>query len=203
MPEGGNSVADDRRPPHGEKRVLLHACCAPCCGGILEELEQAGIDSTVFFCNPNIHPAEEYERRKSEVIRFCRKQGIAFVDADSDPVEWEARVKGLENEPERGRRCSACFDLRMEKAAAYAAAHGFHVFATSLSLSRWKDRDQVNASGTRAAARHPGLAFWPADWRKRGGAERANAVSKREQFYRQKYCGCVYSRNPKQRPVLE
>ncbi len=180
-------------PPNGHKRVLLHCCCAPCSCDMIETMSAAGLDLTVFFYNPNIHPREEYEIRKQENKNFARKQGIPFIDADYDPDNWFARVKGLECEPERGRRCSVCFDMRFERTALYAHEHDFKVITSSLGISRWKDMDQVNGSGTRAAGRYPGLIYWTFNWRKDGGSQRMSETARREQFYRQEYCGCAYS----------
>jgi len=179
--------------PNGEKRVLLHSCCAPCTGEIIEAMIESGIEPTVFFYNPNIHPKKEYEIRKAEIIRFADKVNAPFVDADYDQDVWFKRVKGLESEPERGRRCSVCFDMRLERAALFAIEHNFTVFTSSFGISRWKDMDQVNASGWRAADRYPNLVYWAYNWRKQGGSRRMFEISRREQFYRQKYCGCVYS----------
>lgn len=153
----------------------------------------AGLELTVFFYNPNIHPRREYELRKQENIRFAEKLGIPFVDADYDTDNWLARTKGLEWEPERGLRCSICFDIRFERSALYAHEHGFPVFTSSLGISRWKNLEQINECGTRAAGRYPGLAYWTYNWRKQGGANRMLEISKRERFYQQEYCGCVYS----------
>ena len=91
----------------------------------MEAVADAGIEAAVFFYNPNIHPLAEYEIRKRENMRFCEKLGMPFVDADYDMDNWFARTRGLENEPERGRRCDVCFDMRFERAADYAAANGF------------------------------------------------------------------------------
>jgi len=151
-------------------------------------------DLTVFFYNPNIHPAEEYEKRKADIKAFCDKLGVPFVDADYDSENWFACVKGLENEPERGARCSACFTMRLARTADYAAENGFPTFATSLGISRWKNLDQVNACGVLAAGRHKGLRFWDCNWRKGGGADYRFDVAKREGFYQQKYCGCMFSK---------
>jgi len=159
----------------------------------MEAMTASGIDYTIFFYNPNIHPREEYQIRKQENIRFAEKMAIPFVDADYDLENWFARVKGLEWEPERGARCTACFEMRFERTALYAVEHGFRVFTSSLGISRWKDMDQINACGARAASRHPGLAYWTFNWRKKGGSERMIEISKREHFYQQEYCGCVYS----------
>ena len=179
--------------PDGERRVLLHSCCAPCSGEVMEAITKAGISYTIFFYNPNIHPREEYELRKTENIRFAEKCGIAFVDADYDSDNWFARVKGLEWEPERGARCTTCFDMRFERTALYAVEHGFRVFTSCLGISRWKNTEQINGSGQRAAARWPGLQYWIYNWRKKGGSSRMLEISKREQFYQQEYCGCIYS----------
>ena len=180
-------------PPGGHRRVLLHSCCAPCSGEVMEAMTASGIDYTIYFYNPNIHPREEYELRKSENIRFAEKARVPFVDADYDTDNWFARARGLEAEPERGARCTMCFDLRFERTALYAHEHGFPVITSCLGISRWKDMDQINGSGERAAARYPGLSYWTHNWHKQGGAERMIDISKREQFYQQEYCGCIYS----------
>ena len=193
-----HSLADYQRPatlaaPGDAGRILLHSCCAPCAGEIMEALAAAKIQPTVFFYNPNIHPAEEYEIRKQENIRFCEKLGVNFVDADYDTERWFAQTRGLENEPERGARCTACFDIRFERTAAFAAANGFSVFCSTLGISKWKDMEQINRCGMRAANRHSGLAYWTFNWRKKGGSGRMVEIAKRENFYQQEYCGCVYS----------
>ncbi len=180
-------------PPQGEKKVLLHSCCAPCSGEIMEALAASGIEFTIFFYNPNIHPQREYEIRKNENIRFAQKMGIPFIDADYDRDNWFQRVKGLEWEPERGKRCSVCFDMRFERTALYAYENNIRVFVSSLGLSRWKDMNQINESGMRAASRYPHLTYWTYNWRKQGGSQRMYEISKREEFYQQEYCGCVYS----------
>jgi predicted adenine nucleotide alpha hydrolase (AANH) superfamily ATPase len=180
-------------PPDGHRRVLLHSCCAPCSGEVMEAMTASGVDYTIFFYNPNIHPKREYEIRKDENIRFAQKHGIAFIDADYDADNWMARAKGLEMEPERGARCTMCFDMRFERTALYAHEHGFPVISSSLGISRWKDMNQINGSGERAAAKYAGLTYWTYNWRKGGGSARMIEISKREQFYQQEYCGCVYS----------
>ena len=179
--------------PHGETSLLLHSCCAPCAGEIMEAVAASEIKTTVYFYNPNIHPIQEYELRKEENKRYCQKLGFDFIDADYDKDNWFKRIKGLENEPERGERCTKCFDMRFERSALYAHENNFFLFATTLGISRWKDLDQVNNSGLRAADRYSGLNFWDFNWRKAGGSPRMIEISKREEFYQQEYCGCVYS----------
>ncbi|MFA5960195.1 MAG: epoxyqueuosine reductase QueH [Tatlockia sp.] len=179
--------------PSGAEKLLLHSCCAPCSGEVMEALLVSQIDFSIFFYNPNIHPVQEYEIRKKENIVFAEKHHITFIDADYDKDNWFARIKGLEWEPERGKRCTACFDMRFERTALYAHEHGFPVISSSLGISRWKDMNQINEAGIRAAARYPGMEYWTYNWRKNGGSERMYAIAKRENFYKQEYCGCVYS----------
>ena len=179
--------------PNGESSLLLHSCCAPCAGEIMEAVAASEIKTTVYFYNPNIHPIQEYELRKEENKRYCQKLDFNFIDADYDKDNWFKRIKGLENEPERGERCTKCFDMRFERSALYAHENKFSLFATTLGISRWKDLDQVNNSGLRAADRYSGLNFWDFNWRKAGGSPRMIEISKREEFYQQEYCGCVYS----------
>jgi epoxyqueuosine reductase len=159
----------------------------------MEAIQASGITYAIFFYNPNIHPLKEYELRKRENIRFAEKHGVAFIDADYDRDEWFVRAKGMEMEPERGIRCTMCFDMRFERTALFAHEHGYNVISSSLGISRWKNMAQINACGHRAAARYPGLVYWDYNWRKNGGATRMVEISKREHFYQQEYCGCVYS----------
>ena len=179
--------------PNNADKLLLHSCCAPCSGEVMEALVVSEIDFSIYFYNPNIHPVQEYNIRKEENIRFAQKHNIPFIDADYDKDNWFDRVQGLEWEPERGKRCSACFDMRFERTALYAHEHGFPVICSSLGISRWKDMNQINTSGIQAAARYPHMEYWTYNWRKGGGAARMYEIAKRENFYKQEYCGCVYS----------
>lgn len=191
------SVENYERPtletPNGEEKVLMHSCCAPCAAEVMEAVHHSGIEQTIFFYNPNIHPVEEYEIRKDENKRFCDKLGIEFIDADYDKDNWFERVKGQENEPERGARCTTCFDMRFERTALFAEENGFNLISSTLGISRWKNMDQINDCGIRAAAPYDEVDYWTFNWRKQGGAQRMIEISKREQFYQQEYCGCVYS----------
>ena len=187
------SVRETLVLPNGGDKLLMHSCCAPCSGEVMEAFLESGIDYTIFFYNPNIHPLKEYLLRKEENIRFASKHGVPFVDADYDTDNWFARAKGMENEPERGIRCTMCFDMRFERTALYAHEHGFPVITSSLGISRWKNMAQITDSGVRAAAPYGGLVYWDCNWRKGGGSQRMIEISKREHFYQQEYCGCVYS----------
>ena len=179
--------------PEGKKKLLLHSCCAPCSGEVMEALIFSKIDFTIFFYNPNIHPLKEYELRKEENIRFAQKYNIPFVDADYDKDNWFARAKGMEDEPERGIRCTMCFDMRFERTALYAVENGFDSVSSALGISRWKDMNQINESGLKAVKPYPELIYWTYNWRKNNGSKRMLEISKQEGFYQQEYCGCAYS----------
>lgn len=179
--------------PGNEKKVLMHSCCAPCSGELMELMQENGIELTIFFYNPNIHPKREYEIRKNENIRFAEKLNIPIIDADYDVQNWFYKAKGMEHEPERGVRCTMCFDMRFVRTAEYAKENGFKVITSSLGISRWKNMDQINDSGLRAAELYDGVEYWTYNWRKGGGSERMYKIAKREQFYKQEYCGCIYS----------
>lgn len=191
------SLAGYKRPklqtPNGEKKLLMHSCCAPCAGEIMKALSASEIDTTIFFYNPNIHPQEEYELRKQENIRFAEKLDMPFVDADYAKDNWFERVKGQEDEPERGARCTTCFDMRFEVTAQYAKAHGFNLISSTLGISRYKDMNQINSCGVRATKVFDSIRYWDFNWRKQGGSSRMLELSKQEGFYQQEYCGCVYS----------
>ena len=199
-------------PPIDNARVLLHSCCAPCSGAILECMLANGIRPTVFFSNSNIAPYGEYNIRRDEVVRYCQSQGLEVVD---DIYEHEAwldfalhRQNGLADNalaqcPERGARCMECFRFRMARAANYAASHGYDLLTTSLASSRWKDLEQVNAAGEEAVnsvrvlyqsrGQACGLLYWPQNWRKGGLQPRRSEIIKEQNFYNQSYCGCEFS----------
>ena len=180
--------ADRERP-----KVLLHSCCAPCSGAMIEEMvEKQDADVTIFFYNPNIHPRAEYELRKRENEEYAKRLGVPFVDGDYDPDEWYKRARGMEFSPERGRRCTMCFDMRMDRTALYAHEWGFSHIATTNSTSRWKDEDQVDDSGRRAAAKYD-LTYLDDDWKTDVMTARKYEINASEQFYKQEYCGCSFS----------
>lgn len=179
--------------PGDENKVLMHSCCAPCSGPLIEKMAKSGIDLTIFFYNPNIHPKKEYELRKKENIRYAEKLGLDFIDADYDVQNWFARAKGMEHAPERGLRCTMCFDMRFERTALYAFENNFKVITSSLGISRWKNMQQINDCGEKAASHYDGVTYWTYNWRKDGGGARMYELAKEEEFYKQEYCGCIYS----------
>ena len=189
--------------PEGCEQVLLHACCAPCSSAIVEWLLAHQVTPIIFYFNPNIHPQEEYEIRKNESKRHADSLGIEWIDGDYHHDEWLFAVKGLEHEPERGKRCAECFYHRLFYTARKAQELDIPFFATTLASSRWKDLEQINAAGLKAAEMvnrypadatlHEPVAFWPQNWRKDGLQERRNTLLKEYGFYNQLYCGCEFS----------
>lgn len=179
--------------PGGERKVLLHTCCAPCSSAIVECLMQHDITPVIYYCNPNIYPLEEYLKRKNECTRYAESLGLEIVDADYDHEKWLGCVAGLEAEPERGARCARCFYLRLRESALYASYHGLHVVTTTLASSRWKSLEQINAAGEAACSDLEGVTFWEQNWRKGGLSERRSQIIREMQFYNQTYCGCEFS----------
>lgn len=179
--------------PGGATEVLLHTCCAPCSSAIIECLLAHGIRPTIYYCNPNIYPEEEYLIRKNECSRYAQSLGLDIVDADYDHERWLCCVRGLEDEPERGGRCLRCFKMRLRTTAQYAHDHGFTVVTTTLMSSRWKSLDQINEAGRWAVEPFDDVVWWEQNWRKGGLSERRAAIIRQYGFYNQRYCGCEFS----------
>ena len=180
--------------PEGSSRILLHSCCAPCSGAVIECLVENGFRPGIFFSNSNIVPSGEYELRKHELIRYAQGFGLEVIDDDYDHKAWLECIRGLEREPERGARCMECFKFRLLRAARYAAANGYDVLTTTLASSRWKDLEQVNAAGQWACGIvADGPVFWPQNWRKGGLQPRRNEIIREQNFYNQNFCGCEFS----------
>lgn len=178
--------------PLNANKILLHTCCAPCSSAIVECLLQNRIVPTIFYFNPNIYPIEEYDKRKNECIRYAQMLNIKFVEAKYDHQQWLSNIVGLEEEPERGKRCLKCFELRLRETARYAKEHEYNLIATTLSTSRWKNLEQINQAG-KAAIQNLDIEFWGQNWRKDGLQERRNQIVKEQGFYNQTYCGCEFS----------
>lgn len=183
----------DIQVPGGEDRILLHSCCAPCSGAIVECLVERGYKPVIFYSNGNIFPQEEYDHRLGEVLRYAREFGLEVVDDVWDHPAWLSCIRGLEDAPERGLRCLECFKFRLLRAAEYASAHGFPVLATTLASSRWKSLDQVDAAGQWACSQVTGVTWWAQNWRKGGLQERRGEIIREQDFYNQTYCGCEFS----------
>ncbi|WP_294083942.1 epoxyqueuosine reductase QueH [Proteiniphilum sp. UBA5384] len=175
------------------EKVLLHCCCAPCSAAIIEWMMMHDMRPTLFYFNPNIFPEEEYLKRKNECTRYAESLGLEIIDGDYDHAEWLQRIKGLENEPERGNRCRRCFEIRLQATALLAAQSGFPVFTTTLASSRWKNLVHIFEAGNRAASTVENVTFWDKNWRKEGLTERRNILLQENNFYNQQYCGCEFS----------
>ena len=186
-------------------RLLLHACCAPCSSAVLEYLSQY-FAITLLYYNPNIAPLEEYQKREAELRRLvsqmkfihpvellpCQYDGQAFVQA----------ARGLEGEPEGGKRCEACFRLRLRYAAQEAARLRFDYYTTTLSISPMKNASLLNQLGEEIG-REFGVAHLPSDFKKKDGYKRSVQLSKEYDLYRQDYCGCAFSKAQRQREKEE
>ncbi len=188
--------------PYGQKKVLLHTCCAPCSSAIIEYLLAHDMTPVIYYCNPNIYPYEEYLIRKNECTRYAESLGLEIVDADYDHERWLEGVRGMEDEPERGGRCLKCFRMRLLETAGYAAERGISVITTTLASSRWKSLEQIDDAGRWACAQVNAEAregscevhWWERNWRKGGLQERRSQIIKEYGFYNQLWCGCEFSR---------
>ncbi|GEM_PF-35076 len=177
-------------------RLLLHACCAPCSSYVIETLSRY-FDITVDYYNPNISPEEEYRKRAAEILRLTEEMQtehpVRVLIREYDPEAFREAVRGLEREPEGGKRCEACFRLRLQEAARTAKEGGYDYFTTTLTISPLKNAALLNEIGEELAKEY-GIKFLPSDFKKRGGYQRSIELSKEYELYRQDFCGCVYSR---------
>lgn len=184
--------ADESRVP----RLLLHSCCAPCSSYVLEYLS-GYFEITVFYYNPNISPAEEYETRAREQERLIEalpaKHQVRFVAGPYEPERFYAQSRGYEDEPEGGERCRLCYRLRLMEAAKMAKEEGYDYFATTLTISPLKDAEKLNEIGQELGDIYQ-VAHLPSDFKKKDGYRRSVELSKQYGLYRQDYCGCVFSR---------
>ena len=176
-------------------RVLLHSCCGPCSSSVLEYITQY-FDVTLLWYNPNLYPKEEFDRRFKTQVELIEKMGLADkVNILAEPWKSEdyyRRVKGLENEPEGGKRCAECFRLRLLETARLAKHYGYDYFCTTLTLSRHKDAVLINTIGEEIA-KAVGVSWLPSDFKKRNGENRSIELSEQYGLYRQLYCGCEFS----------
>ena len=177
-------------------RLLLHSCCAPCSSYVLEYLSDY-FEITVFYYNPNISPAEEYEKRAAEQQHLIRelpaKHPIHLVVGAYEPERFYAVSRGLEQVPEGGERCFRCFRLRLEEAAKMAAEGGFDYFATTLTISPLKNAQKLNEIGEELSEIYK-VEHLPSDFKKKNGYKRSVELSALYGLYRQNYCGCVFSK---------
>ena len=182
----------------GEEKpsVLLHSCCGPCSSAVIELLAKY-FDVTALWYNPNLWPEEEFEKRlatQKQLIECLEKDGskAKLIECEWNCEDYFSRVKGLENEPEEGKRCLECFRIRLEETARIAADKGFEWFCTTLTVSSRKDAVVINAIGRELAEKY-GVKWLPSEFRKREGNHRSIILSEKYGLYRQEYCGCMFS----------
>ena len=178
----------------GKAKLLLHVCCGPCSTEVIHRLSEEH-ELILFFYNPNISPVGEHDRRLDEAKRYASAHGIRFTRGGYDHDAWLGAVKGLEGEPEGGRRCGACFAYRLEAAARKAVEEGAALFSTTLTVSPHKNAASVNAAGEEAG-RKCSVAFFAADFKKKDGFLKSCHRASEAGMYRQDYCGCEFSRRP-------
>lgn len=177
--------------------LLLHACCAPCASHCLLLLMKS-FKITVFFYNPNITLTAEYEKRVTEIRRLIGEVNVEYsgdielIEGDYNPAEFYGIASGLENVPEGGARCMACYGLRLGKTAELCALNEYDYFTTTLTISPLKNADKLNEIGELLAAKY-GIKYLPSDFKKREGYKHSIELSKKYHLYRQNYCGCEYS----------
>ena len=190
-------ITDENRKP----RLLLHVCCAPCSSYVLEYLSQH-FDITACFYNPNISPKSEYDYRAQELERLTKEmslsQPVRCRIEEYDPSSFAEISRGLENEPEGGARCTACYRLRLEQTAKIAAAEHYDYFTTTLSISPLKDAVRLNTIGCELSQQY-GVPYLYSDFKKREGYKRSIQLSAEYNLYRQDYCGCAFSKAESER----
>ncbi len=177
-------------------KLLLHACCAPCSSAVIERLSNI-FEITIYYYNPNITDANEYQKRVGEIKNFITnfktKYPLHLIEGKYEPNKFFAMAEGLENEPERGKRCYKCYYMRLEETANLATELSFPYFTTTLSLSPYKNSTWINEIGNILNDQYDSI-FLYSDFKKHNGYHRSIELSKEYNLYRQNYCGCLYSK---------
>lgn len=173
--------------------ILIHACCATCAGYVIQKLSE-NYQPIIYFYNPNIQPEDEYLKRRDELKMYTAKLSIPFYEDKPDFQGWQISIKGLENEPEKGKRCSICFHHRLDKAAEFASSLNIKIFTTTLTISPHKNSLEILRIGKEIASSYHHLLFLEENFKKKDGFKRTMTIALEEGFYRQNYCGCQYSK---------
>lgn len=174
------------------KKVLLHACCATCSAYPIEKLREMGYEPTIYFFNPNIFPAEEFDKRLNELIKYTNKKNVELIVEKQDSEDWYNCISGLENEPERGRRCARCFEYRLLFTVLKAFRLEYEYFTTTLTVSPHKQSKVIFEIAKELAKKYE-IEFLDIDFKKENGFLKTMQIAKEENFYRQNYCGCEFS----------
>ena len=175
-----------------KKKLLLHCCCAPCSSYSFLFLKDK-FDITAFYYNPNIMPKEEHDKRLAELKRLIKEMNLDINVIEEYDNSFLEAIKGLEDEPERGSRCTVCYELRLRKCANVAKNLGFDLFSTTLSISPYKDAKRLNEIGYKLEG-EIGVEYLYLDLKKNDGYKKSIELSKKYNLYRQNYCGCIFSK---------
>ena len=190
-----NKIQKSNKTPN----LLLHSCCGPCSSYVIEYLTKY-FNITILYYNPNISPQEEYEKRKEEQIKLIniipKTNKVNIIDCDYDNDKYEKIIKGLEKEPERGKRCTKCFNLRLEKTAEIASKNNYDYFGTTLTVSPYKNAKLLNEIGAELEKKYK-IKYLYSDFKKKNGYKRSIELSQEYGLYRQDYCGCPFSKRDK------
>lgn len=185
--------------------LLLHSCCAPCSSYCLEYLSNY-FKITVFYYNPNIYPEEEYGKRTVEqqelIKKLPAKYPISFLEGAYEKEKFYEMARGLEDVKEGGERCFRCYEMRLREAAEVSKEQGMDYFTTTLSISPLKNAAKLNEIGARLEEEY-GIAYLYSDFKKKNGYKRSVELSNEYGMYRQYYCGCVYSKNQRDKEIAE
>ena len=174
------------------KKIILHACCAPCASYPIELLTKDNYKPVVFFYNPNIFPFSEYKIRKNELEKYCKKIGVDFYEGNYDIKKFFDFAKEYKNEPEKGARCSLCFNLRLQRTAEFAKENNIEYFTTTLTVSPHKSSKQIFEQAN-IVSLSSGIHFINYDFKKQDGFKISRQIARENNMYAQKYCGCLYS----------
>ena len=200
-----DQIIDHLQKEEKVPKLLMHSCCAPCSSYCLSYLAEY-FHITIYYYNPNITEQAEYQKRVKEQQRLLGelpvKYPIAFVEGAYEPEVFLAMAKGMEQLPEGGERCFACYELRQRKAAEYAKEHHFDYFTTTLSVSPHKNAAKLNEIGLRLAQEY-GIPYLVSDFKKKGGYLRSIELSRQYDLYRQDYCGCVFSKRERDKRIVQ
>ncbi|MBR4891596.1 MAG: epoxyqueuosine reductase QueH [Alphaproteobacteria bacterium] len=173
-----------------DMRLVLLSCCAPCSSGAIKQLAEHGIDGVsdfiVLFYNPNIFPETEYTKRMNEQIKYCEQCGVKYAVLEYNHDAWLDAVRGHENAPERGPRCSLCFEYRFKRAVKFAQENGYNAIASVLGVSRHKSQNQVDCAAQNVCEN---IKYLPVKW----DEDLRLQINRESDFYRQNYCGCEFS----------
>ena len=195
-----HEIIDENQQKGLIPRLLLHSCCAPCSSHVIDTLTPY-FDITIFYYNPNIEPKEEYDKRKNEEIHFLKEypaiNKLNIIDCDYDSNLYHEAIKGLEHLGERSPRCHKCYYLRLDKTASKALELGYDYFGTTLTVSPYKDSNNLNEIGKSLSEKYH-LPYLYSDFKKNNGYLHSIELAKKYNLYRQDYCGCIYSKEERE-----